>query len=337
MFSPRCVTRVSCFFEHIDLKEGDAPSNLIEIRIKSPLFSVNVSSPLILLGLPNEYNEAFVNSPKNLLVRLRSNIEPLSKKLRLVADYILENAHDVQFQTITDLARSTKTSEATVVRLCRDMGYKGYSDFRMALAVDLSQTASLNKPKSNGDICDISAQSAVDSLQDTAKLIDRNALNRICERVHGASFIGCVGVGASSIVGTYLAYRLVRIGKKAIMYDDTHVAAMSAGRSCEGDLWFAVSSSGSTKEVIHAASLAHQRGTPVVSLTNISHSPLSAISDELLVAARPEGPLTGGAFASKVGALLLVDALVNTLLDRYPEYSESVQETAEVVLPLMNS
>ncbi|HBC2214244.1 TPA: MurR/RpiR family transcriptional regulator, partial [Vibrio cholerae] len=276
-----------------------------------------------------------MNLPKNLMVRLRSNTEPLSKKLRVVADYVLENAHEVQYQTITDLAFNTKTSEATVVRLCRDLGYKGYSDFRMALAVDLSQSANQSQPKMDGDICEVSAQSAVDSLMDTAKLIDRAALNRICELVHGAKFIGCVGVGASSIVGRYLAYRLVRIGKKAIMYEDTHLAAMSAGQSVVGDAWFAISSSGSTKEVVHAATQAHQRGVPVVSLTNISHSPLSSISDEMLVAARPEGPLTGGAFSSKVGALLLVDVLINTLLDVYPEYSASVFGTAEVILPLM--
>ncbi|AAF94924.1 TPA: MurR/RpiR family transcriptional regulator [Vibrio cholerae] len=278
-----------------------------------------------------------MNLPKNLMVRLRSNTEPLSKKLRVVADYVLENAHEVQYQTITDLAFNTKTSEATVVRLCRDLGYKGYSDFRMALAVDLSQSANQSQPKMDGDICEVSAQSAVDSLMDTAKLIDRAALNRICELVHGAKFIGCVGVGASSIVGRYLAYRLVRIGKKAIMYEDTHLAAMSAGQSVVGDAWFAISSSGSTKEVVHAATQAHQRGVPVVSLTNISHSPLSSISDEMLVAARPEGPLTGGAFSSKVGALLLVDVLINTLLDVYPEYSASVFGTAEVILPLMDS
>lgn len=278
-----------------------------------------------------------MNLPKNLMVRLRSNTEPLSKKLRVVADYVLENAHEVQYQTITDLAFNTKTSEATVVRLCRDLGYKGYSDFRMALVVDLSQSANQSQPKMDGDICEVSAQSAVDSLMDTAKLIDRAALNRICELVHGAKFIGCVGVGASSIVGRYLAYRLVRIGKKAIMYEDTHLAAMSAGQSVVGDAWFAISSSGSTKEVVHAATQAHQRGVPVVSLTNISHSPLSSISDEMLVAARPEGPLTGGAFSSKVGALLLVDVLINTLLDVYPEYSASVFGTAEVILPLMDS
>ncbi|MGF1777959.1 MurR/RpiR family transcriptional regulator [Vibrio nomapromontoriensis] len=278
-----------------------------------------------------------MNSPKNLLVRMRSNIEPLSKKLRIVADYIIENAHDVQFQTITDLAKNTQTSEATVVRLCRDMGYKGYSDFRMALAIDLSQTATRNAPIVDGDVCDVSAQNAVASLQDTAKLIDRKSLDRICALVHEASFISCVGVGASSIVGRYLSFRLLRIGKKVTMYEDTHLAAMNAVRCSEGDLWISVSSSGSTKEVVHAATQAYKRNIPVIALTNISHSPLSAISSEMLVAARPEGPLTGGAFASKVGALLLVDVLVNKLLETYPEYSESVQETAEVVMPLMTS
>ncbi|UTV30570.1 MurR/RpiR family transcriptional regulator [Photobacterium atrarenae] len=276
-----------------------------------------------------------MSSPKNLLVRLRSNIEPLSKKLRVVADYILENAHDVQYQTITDLARKTQTSEATVVRLCRDMGYKGYSDFRMALAVELSQTAS-QPQASEGDICDVSAQGAVASLQDTAKLIDRKSLLRICELVHQAQFISCVGVGASSIVGRYLTYRLLRIGKKVTMYEDTHLAAMNAVRCSTGDLWFSASSSGSTKEVVYAASQAYARGIPVVSLTNVSHSPLTVVSTEMLVAARPEGPLSGGAFASKVGALLLVDVLINTLLDIYPEYSESVVDTAEVVMPLLN-
>ncbi|WP_367989287.1 MurR/RpiR family transcriptional regulator [Vibrio sp. NTOU-M3] len=276
-----------------------------------------------------------MSSRKNLLVRLRSNIEPLSKKLRIVADYILENANDVQFQTITDLARNTETSEATVVRLCRDLGYKGYSDFRMALAVDLSQNAGQQAQNIEGDICEVSAQSAVASLQDTAKLIDRKSLQRICELVHNASYISCLGIGASSIVGRYLAYRLLRIGKKVTMFEDTHMAAMNAVKSSEGDLWFVVSSSGSTKEVLHAATQASKRNTPVVALTNISHSPLTSVSTELLVAARPEGPLTGGAFASKVGALLLVDVLVNNLLEQYPQYSEAVVETAEVVMPLM--
>jgi DNA-binding MurR/RpiR family transcriptional regulator len=204
----------------------------------------------------------------------------------------------------------------------------------MALAVDLSQNPREKQVEMEGGICHVSAQrAAVASLQDTARIIDRKALERMCELVHKSSYISCVGVGASSIVGRYLTFRLLRIGKKVNMYEDTHLAAMNAVRSTGGDLWFAVSSSGSTKEVVHAIRQTHERNVPVVSITNITHSALSSISTESLIAARPEGPLTGGAFASKVGALLLVDVLVNTLLEQHPEYKESVVETAEVVIP----
>ena len=135
------------------------------------------------------------------------------------------------------------------------MGYKGYSDFRMALAVDLSQNPREKQVEMEGDICHISAQSAVASLQDTAQIIDRKALKRVCNLVHESQYISCVGVGASSIVGRYLAFRLLRIGKKVTMFEDTHLAAMNAVRSTKGDLWFAISSSGSTKEVVHAVKM----------------------------------------------------------------------------------
>ncbi|ENM5738415.1 MurR/RpiR family transcriptional regulator [Vibrio mimicus] len=274
----------------------------------------------------------------NLLSRLRYGMEGYSPKLKKVADFIVSNANSTQYLTITELARDTVTSEATVIRLCRDLGFKGYSDFRMALAIEISQpqTAKTNDvPKEDSDRIDDATQSAITSLQDTSALIDRKQIDRICQMIHEAENIHCVGVGASSIVGRYLSFRLTRIGKNSTMFEDTHIAAMRAIKSKPSDLWFAISSSGSTKDIVYAATRAKSQQSPVVSLTNIRHSPLSVTSDEVLVAARPEGPLTGGAFASKVSALLLVDILINQLVAEYEEYAESVKETAGVTMAFM--
>lgn len=267
--------------------------------------------------------------PSNLLARLRSNMEPLSPKLRTIAQHILDHPAEVQFQTITDLARSTATSEATVVRLCRDMGFRGYSDFRMALAIDLSQSSPSAPTNDNDSPINAAVQQATTALQDTAKLLDKNELEQICDQVHQASHIHCVGVGASGIVAEYLAYRLLRIGKNATMYDDTHLAVMKAVRSEQSDLWFAVSSSGSTTEVLQTVKQARQKGCPVALLSNIRHSPMASEATNLLVGARPEGPLTGGAFASKVSALLLVDVIINHLVSQYPKYQDAIKQTAE--------
>ncbi|UJF17912.1 MurR/RpiR family transcriptional regulator [Vibrio sp. SS-MA-C1-2] len=277
-----------------------------------------------------------MNSTNNILVRLRSNTESLSKKQRVVADYILENAIEVQFQTITDLARNTATSEATVVRLCRDIGYKGYPDFRMSLAVELSQKEQQKNKPLNDDVCHTSMQNAITSLQDTNKLIDKKAIDRVCIAIHKAKFISCVGVGASSVVGQYLTYRLTRIGKKSTMYSDNHLAVMNASCATKGDLWFAISSSGVTKEIIQVANSVEKKQAPVITISNISNSPLARLSTELLIAARPEGPLTGGAFSSKVGALLIVDIIINRLVKKYPQYDDSIQQTAKAIIPLVN-
>ena len=275
----------------------------------------------------------------NLLSRLRYGMEGYySPKLKTVADFIVSNSDSAQYLTITELARDTMTSEAPVIRLCRDLGFKGYSDFRMALAIEISQpqaTKNNDVPKEDGDRIDDATQSAITSLQDTSALIDRKQIDRICQMIHQADNIHCVGVGASSIVGRYLSFRLTRIGKSSTMFEDTHIAAMRAVKSKPSDLLFAISSSGSTKDVVYAATRAKSQQSPVVSLTNIRHSPLSVTSDEVLVAARPEGPLTGGAFASKVSALLLVDILINQLVAEHEEYAESVKDTAEVTMAFM--
>lgn len=275
---------------------------------------------------------------KNLLSRLRYGMEGFSPKLKKVADFLVSRAEDAQYMTITELAKDTATSEATVIRLCRDLGFKGYSDFRMALAIEISQPKAIkasDTPKENSDRIDVATQNAITSLQDTSTLIDRQQIDRICQMIHEADNINCIGVGASSIVGRYLSFRLTRIGKSSSMFEDSHIAAMRAIKSKPSDLWFAISSSGSTKDVVYAASRAKSQNSLVVSLTNIRHSPLSATSDEILVAARPEGPLTGGAFASKVSALLLVDILINQLVAEYQEYEESVKDTAEVTMAFM--
>ena len=43
------------------------------------------------------------------------------------------------YLTITELARESHTSEASVTRLCRTLGCKGYNEFKMALALDIQQ------------------------------------------------------------------------------------------------------------------------------------------------------------------------------------------------------
>ncbi|WP_164114591.1 MurR/RpiR family transcriptional regulator, partial [Serratia marcescens] len=79
----------------------------------------------------------------------------------------------VVYLTITELARESGTSEASVTRLCRTLGCKGYNEFKMALALDLRQVQSVEY---GGDEIDNVVNESVQALQDTAKLLDRTLL-----------------------------------------------------------------------------------------------------------------------------------------------------------------
>lgn len=284
--------------------------------------------------------------PTDILLYLQSEYARMSPKLRVLADYVLADPASVQLQSITDLAVKSSTSEATIFRFCQLLGFSGYAQFKMALAIELSQPKVVTKSRSDtaltadesdSNITESCAEAAIRALEETARLLDQASLNIAVEALHAARIIYVVGVAASSVVGHYLSYRLLRLGKSVIMYEDTHLATMqaaSAGKTTEA-CWFIVSSSGSSKEVVHTAQIAFNNQASVIGLSNVRYSPLSKVATSVLVAANPEGPLSGGAFASKVGAMLIIDSLIAHLMRLDARYARMIQKTAESTMPLL--
>lgn len=50
----------------------------------------------------------------------------LTRSEGLVAEYIINNLNSVCFMTATDIARKVRVSDATVIRLCRALGFSGF-------------------------------------------------------------------------------------------------------------------------------------------------------------------------------------------------------------------
>lgn len=76
---------------------------------------------------------------ENLLLRLRQGVDGYSRTQQKLGEFVLSDPAKVVYLTITELARESDTSEASVTRLCRALGCKGYNEFKMALALDLQQ------------------------------------------------------------------------------------------------------------------------------------------------------------------------------------------------------
>ncbi|KAJ9430524.1 transcriptional regulator, RpiR family [Candidatus Pantoea symbiotica] len=270
---------------------------------------------------------------ENILLHLRQGLPGYSPTLQKLGDFILTDPQKVLYLTITELARETDTSEASVTRLCRHLDCKGYTEFKMALALDVQH----NQPAAiaSGDSIDMLVEETVQALRDTGKFINREVLQLAVEALHQANTIQIYGVAASAITGEYLHYRLLRLGKSAQLFGDMHRAAMNASTLKEGDLVIAISASGSTKDVMHVVKVAKKQNARVLMLSNTLRSPMGSLADMLLVAARPEGPFNAGALSGKVGAMLLVEVLINELMTHDARYLAASQQTATATLPML--
>ncbi|MGL5093329.1 MAG: MurR/RpiR family transcriptional regulator [Aeromonas sobria] len=273
-----------------------------------------------------------IEAPRVLLL-LRHQLNTYSQTLQRLGQFVLEQPQRVLYLTITELARESGTSEASVTRLCRGVGCRGYTEFKMALALETQQEQASQPQASATSAFSTLIEESVAALRDTGALVSKDALLQSAELLEQARQIQIYGVAASAMIGEYLAYRLLRMGISAQQFSDMHRAAMNATSLKPRDVVIAVSSSGSTKDLLHAVQLGKEHGASIIVLSNTSRSPLATQADQLLVAAKPEGPLTAGSFHSKISAMLVIELLSQQLLENRPELAGAISDSAKATLP----
>src|SRR4030042_44226 len=71
------------------------------------------------------------------LIRLRGLYPSLKTALQKVADVILRQPEMAIYASVNEVAAACGVSEATVMRFCRILGFRGFQDFKIALAREL--------------------------------------------------------------------------------------------------------------------------------------------------------------------------------------------------------
>ena len=80
-----------------------------------------------------------------ILPMIQSLDYDFTKSEKKVAKYILENRGAVIYFTIIEFSEKVEVGEATIIRFCRKLRFKGFHDFKMALAQELSLNNQKNK------------------------------------------------------------------------------------------------------------------------------------------------------------------------------------------------
>ena len=240
------------------------------------------------------------------------NFKGASKK---IADYLLAHPKVFLQEDAQGLGKITKTSAASMIRFCKQLGFKGLKDVQIQLAQDTPQENDnvIDPIVGNHDNPHIVLQKLLLSIEknteQTAHLIDGMALNQAINFLKNADRIYLAGVGASSLPAQDLYYKFIRSGKNVIFNQDVHIALERICYSHSTDVLVIFSYSGLTQETLLMADQARKNHTPIIAVTRSRQSPLVEISNVVLGVSTDEKLLRVGAINSLFSEMLVSSVL----------------------------
>jgi RpiR family carbohydrate utilization transcriptional regulator len=270
-------------------------------------------------------------------LRLRTFLPSVRPSERKVAQYILSNPESVVELPITELARLSGVSDATVVKLCQRVGYSGFQELKINLARELSMPYKRVYGKVKpGDTMEEIKEKAFShnerALHDTARILNSVELESAVSALSAAPRIHFYGSGASGIVALDAEQKFLRIGMNCQAFNDPHLGATAAALLDKGAVAVGISHSGATRDTVDSLTIAHRAGATTVCITNAMGSPIAQAADTVLLTAVAESDFRGGAMASRIAQLSVIDILfIGVALGRHDHTMQCLAKTLEAV------
>jgi len=264
---------------------------------------------------------------RRVLDKVAAIIERAPAARRTVLALVLEDPQRVLDETFERLAQRAGSSVPTIMRTCRDLGFAGLREFKIALAQDLAVGGSpLNRRvRADDDVRQVIAkitQGAASVVTGVQAQLSETAALAAADALVSATRIDCYGVGVTSnFMAMDLQARLFRLGLQPASYLDPHVQLISAATIEPGAVVMAITHVGGMPSVLQAVDVARERGATIIALTQ-GGSPLAKRAHILLgieVAPDPVMPVGPEAYLAHLTVIEILTVLVAQRLGRKAE------------------
>lgn len=270
---------------------------------------------------------------KSCLMNIQSKLKQLTDAERKVAQYVIDNYKSILNCTVTELAEKANSSDATVVRFCRSVGYKGYQEFKINLAQDAivpykHLNSALEKGDSTAEIIEKVMRSEIAVLEETINILKPKDLEKAAKAIMKAKKITIFGTGGSAMIGQDAMHKFLKIGIRCFIQTDIEVQTMEAALLNKGDVAIIISHSGSNKNVVECMKLAKNCGAITIGLTTQGKSPVQKNCDIVLQSSTKETVFKSESVTARIAQLAVIDSLVATVsLLNYEKSYEAIQKT----------
>lgn len=275
---------------------------------------------------------------QNLVNVITDALPGLNKSERKVAEAILSDPESATGSSIASLAKRANVSEPSVNRFCKRFNTAGFPDFKLKLAKSLvSGVRFVNRNVDPNDTVESYTPKIFDStINDLALIrdsIDHSVVNAVVDQLIQAKRVYFFGLGTSGSVARDAENKFFRFNLPVSFHDDVLMMRMLASTGSAGDVFFVISHTGRTKEIIDIAEIASNNGATVIALTS-SSSPLTAVSSIALEVDVPENTDEYMAMTSRIVHLVVLDVLATGFtLRRGPDFLPHLEKIKNSLKP----
>ena len=229
-------------------------------------------------------------SLNNLLKEKNVFLTPSQRKLM---QYILSHDDESIFLNVEDLAKKVDVSEATVVRLSKALGFKGFPEFQRELRLlfknKLTTTSRLQKTvkkvTSVGDVLVKVLQTDIHNIEETLKQIPAMEFKQFVKAIDSAQRIIIVGLRSAYSLAIFLGIALEFLQKNVWVIQPGIGDMWDRLLGLEkGDLVIGISFPRYTKQTVEVLRFAKERGNKTMAITDSLISPLAQYADHVLTA-----------------------------------------------------
>ena len=280
-----------------------------------------------------------MNSDSNPLLKIKAIFNDFTPVEQKVAEFILENPSKVPAMSIKELAVASTSSDASVMRFCKALGFSGYRSFIVGLTLaiaDNEEDAGLYTDIRPGD----SVKSVVrnifrnerQALTDTENILKTTEVEKAVAILGSSEAVHFFGIGASGLVCLDAVQKFRRIGISSYAHTDFHDQLTSAALLGSKDACVLFTYSGKTKEIQLILKLLKAQNCKIIAVTQLRKTNLLKGADVYLNVLTREVTMRSGATGSRIAMLSLVDILLSCVLSTdYDKYDKKLLKTYEAL------
>ncbi len=287
-----------------------------------------------------------VKGESTIILKIKSLYPDLKPSEKRVADYILTNRESFIYSNLTSASKAAGVSEATFVRFSKTLGYEGYRDMHIAMAVsdqsprqtDLEEgieDLSVDADTTFTEIPDRVIGSSICALNNMKKTVSIEEYTKAVDALESARRICVFGLGNSAFVAQDVVNKFTRLGMFVQASTDSHAQITYAVSMGPEDLAIGISHSGKTQQTIEALRLAKEQGARILCITNFESSAVANLADIRLLTASHEKTLQSETLVSRLSQLAIIDMLYLGLIQKnYDHYAPIIEKQNATIVPM---